>query len=141
MCMKCQGTTEKDPSQGSHLNTWTGRATGKDWPKRPSDCQLQEGEKATRVFFQTLIGPKLLLWRQSLSLHTWHCQGPHKPRSCATFMLNSHCGRADSGKRSLVSMHAGSLRLCPTLCDLIDCGLPGFSVREGGSLGKNTGVY
>ena len=22
-----------------------------------------------------------------------------------------------------------------------DCGLPGFSVREGGSAGKNTGVY
>ena len=25
-----------------------------------------------------------------MSLHTWHCQGPHKPSSCATYMLNSH---------------------------------------------------
>ena len=25
-------------------------------------------------------------------------------------------------------MHAGSLRLCSTLCDPVDCGLPGFSV-------------
>jgi len=30
-----------------------------------------------------------------------------------------------------------------TLCDPVDCGLPGFSVggREGGSPGKNTGTY
>ena len=28
---------------------------------------------------------------------------------------------------------------CPTLCDPMDCSLPGFSVH-GGSLGKNTGV-
>ena len=28
-------------------------------------------------------------------------------------------------------MRAGSLRFCPTLCDPVDCGLPGISVREG----------
>ena len=28
-------------------------------------------------------------------------------------------------------MHAGSLWSCPTLCDPVDCGLLGFSVREG----------
>ena len=38
-------------------------------------------------------------------------------------------------------MREGSLRLCPTLCNPVDCGLPGFSVREGDSPGKNTGVY
>ena len=32
------------------------------------------------------------------------------------------------------------LHLCPILCDPVDCGLSGFSVREGGSPGKNTGV-
>ena len=31
------------------------------------------------------------------------------------------------------------LQLCPTLCDLMDCSLPGFSVC-GDSPGKNTGV-
>ena len=31
-------------------------------------------------------------------------------------------------KKSFVSMHAGSLQLCRTLCDPVDCGLPGFSV-------------
>ena len=36
-------------------------------------------------------------------------------------------------------MHAKSLRSCPTLCDPVDCSLPGSSVH-GFSSGKNTGV-
>ena len=44
-------------------------------------------------------------------------------------------------KKGLASMREGSLRLCPTLCNPVDCGLPGFSVREEGSPGKNTGAY
>ena len=66
-----------------------------------------------------------------MSLHTLHHQGPREPSSGATFALNSHEGRVATGKKNLASMHAGSLRLCPTLCDPVDCGLPGFSVREG----------
>ena len=50
MCLTHQ-TTEKDPRQGSPLSAWMGKATGKDWPKRPSDHQLQEARK------KTLIGP------------------------------------------------------------------------------------
>jgi len=76
-----------------------------------------------------------------MSLHTWHRQGPCKPSSCTTFMLNSHWGRAATGNESLVSMRTGSLHWCPSFCDPVDCGLPGFSVRERGSLGKNTGAY
>ena len=34
-------------------------------------------------------------------------------------------------QKNLASMHAGLLRSCPILCDPVDCGLPGFSVREG----------
>ena len=75
-----------------------------------------------------------------MSLYTWHHQGLHKPSSCAIFMLNSHWGRAATDKKSLVSMHTGSLQSCLTLCNLVDCGLPGFC-QKGGSLGKNTGVY
>ena len=33
------------PRQGSILNAWMGRTTEKDWPKRPSDCQLQKAQK------------------------------------------------------------------------------------------------
>ena len=102
-----------------------GRATEKYWPKRPSDHQLQEARK------KTMIGPKLLHWRQSVSLHTWHCQGPHKLSSWATFTLSSHWGRAATGKKILASMRAGSLWSCPTLCSPVDCGLPGFSVEVG----------
>ena len=36
-----------------------------------------------------------------MSLHTWCRQGPRKPSSCTTFMLNSYWGRADTGKKVL----------------------------------------
>ena len=42
---------EKDSRQGSPLSAWRGRAMEKDWPKRPSDHQLQEALE------KTLIGP------------------------------------------------------------------------------------
>ena len=64
-----------------------------------------------------------------MSLHTWRCQSPHKLSSCATFMLNSHWGRAATGKKILHLCTQGTLRSCPTPCDPIDCGLPGYSVR------------
>ena len=64
-----------------------------------------------------------------MSLHTWPHQGPCDPSSCATFTLSPHWGRASTGKKSLVSMHAGSLWLYPTLCNPFNYGLPGFSVR------------
>ena len=66
-----------------------------------------------------------------MSLYTWHRQGPHNPSSYATFTLNSHWGRIAMGKKILVPMRAGSLWSCPILCNPVDCGPPGFSVREG----------
>ena len=71
-----------------------------------------------------------------MSLNTWHCQGLHKPISCATFTHKLHWGRAATGQKikPLASMHTGSLWSCLTLCDPVDCGLPGFSVRDGGHL-------
>ena len=63
--------------------------------------------------------------------HTWHHRGPHKPSSCATFTLNSQWGRAATGKY-LASMRTGLLQSCLTLCNTVDCVLPGFSVREVG---------
>ena len=120
MCLTCW-TTEKDPRQGSPLSSlelsssaWMQGTKEKDWHKKPSDCQLQEAQK------KTLLGPHLLWWRQSMSLHTCHRQGLHKPSSCATFALKSHWGRAATGKKNLASMHAGSLRSCPSLCNSIE---------------------
>ena len=56
-------------------------------------------------------------------------------------MLNSHWGRGATGKKRLTYMRTGSLQSCLTLCDAVDCGRPGFSVKGGGSPGKNTGLY
>ena len=67
-----------------------------------------------------------------MSLHICPRHGPRKPSSCATFTLNS--------QKSLASKHAVLPWYCPTLCEPVDCGLPGFSVREGGSPDKNIGV-
>ena len=95
----------------------------KDWLKRTSDHQLPK-----RLRKKTLIVPQLLWQRQSLSLHTLHCQGTCKPSSSTTFMLNSHGGRAVTGKKVLC-LCVRSLWSCPTLCSPVDSGLPGFSVR------------
>ena len=73
-----------------------------------------------------------------MSLHTWHGQGPHKPSSCATFMLNSHWGRAATGKKMSCASVAGSLQQCPTL-QTVAC--HASLVREGASPGKSTGAY
>ena len=73
-------------------------------------------------------------------LHTRCHQGPRKPSSCTTFTLSSHWGRAATGKKVLhlyTQGHFGRV----SLCDPVNCGLPGFSVRERGSPGKNTGAY
>ena len=76
-----------------------------------------------------------------MSLHTWCCQDPGDIHSCATFALNPHWGRAAPGKKKKVLGLCMQSRFSPTVCNPVDCGLPGFSVREGGSPGKNTGVY
>ena len=44
MC-RMRWTTEKDPRQGSPLSAWMGGTKVKDWPKRPSNNQLQEARK------------------------------------------------------------------------------------------------
>ena len=98
--------------------------------KRPSDCQLHE------TWEKTLIGPQLLQQRQcpctrgATRVRTSHAAGPP-----------SRWGRAATGKSSLTSVQAGPLQSCPTLCGPLDFGLPGFSVRESGSPGKNTGAF
>ena len=58
------------PRARGPLSAWTGGATEKDQPKRPSGCQLQE------AWEKTLIGPQLLRRRRSVSLNNWRRQGP-----------------------------------------------------------------
>ena len=108
----------------------------KDWPERPSDGQLREAHKKTgRAIIPStkavcvpahLAPPGSLQAKQLRHLH-------------AQLSLGQSCHRPKK-KKGLVFMRAVSLLSCPTVCDPVDCGLPGFSVR-GRSPGKNTGVY
>ena len=66
-----------------------------------------------------------------MSLHTWRHQSPYRPSSCVTFTLNSHWGRAATGKKKPCVYAHRVFWWCLTLSDPVDCGLPGFSVREG----------
>ena len=68
-----------------------------------------------------LVPPGSLQAKQLYHLHTQLSLG----QSCHSQK------KKKKNKKSLVFMHAGSLQSCPTLFDPVDCGLPGFSVREG----------
>ena len=68
-----------------------------------------------------------------MSLHTWHHQRSSKSsrRACylhTQLLWGQSCHRQ---KKSLAFMHTRSLQSRPTLFDPVDCGLPGFSVRDG----------
>ena len=127
MCLTWQ-TTEKDPRQGIPLSAWTGGAMEKDWPKRPSDHQLQEAwkktDRAITPATEAVCVPEHLVLPGSLQakqLHHLHTQ----------LSLGQRCHRQKKKKKSLVFTHTQLLRSCPTLCDPVDCGMPGFSVRDG----------
>ena len=99
-----------------------------------------------------------------MSLHLWCCQGPHKPGSCANFMLNSHWGRAATGKKKsctyahrVASVVSNSLRPCrlaylekemATHSSILAWSNSSSRLAYqvsllwgGGSPGKNTGAY
>ena len=83
-----------------------------------------------------------------MSLHTWRPQDSCKPSSCSTFMLNSHWGRAATGKKekkSCIYGHRVTLLMSELLwpCKLWPVRLPcqgeGFSRQEYWSVLANTG--
>ena len=97
----------------------------KDWLKRPSDRQLQEAQKKTdRVIH-----------------NAWGGGSPCPCTLCATRVPTSQAAAppsrstltgaelATGKKKNLASIHTRSLWSCSSLCDPVDCGLPGFSVR------------
>ena len=77
-----------------------------------------------------------------MSPHTRHHLGPCKPSSCATFMFNSHWGRAATGKKkSCIYVHKVALVMSDSLRS---CRLwPARLLCQGGgdSTGKNIGAY
>ena len=83
-----------------------------------------------------------------MSLHTWRCQGPHMPSSCATFMPNSHWGRAATSKkksciyaRRVALVVSESLRPCRLWPARLLCQGGRFSRQECWSVLANTGCH
>ena len=56
-------------------------------------------------------------------------------------MLNSYWARAATGQKKVLCLCVQDCFCSVTLCDPVDCGLPAFSVSEGGSQGKHSGAY
>ena len=71
-----------------------GGATEKDWLKRPSDRQLQEAQKKTERTVTPVVEAVCVPAHLALP-------GPCKPNGYTTFTLNSHWGRAATGKNVL----------------------------------------
>jgi len=119
-------TIEKSPSQGRSLSTWTGRAMEKDWPKRPSDCQLKRAQKKDSDRAITPVAEAICV-----PAHFAPPGSPQAKHLChlhTQLSLGQSCHRQKK-KKYLASICAGSLWSYPTLCNPVDCGLPGFSAR------------
>ena len=65
--------------------------------------------------------------------------GSPQPQQLRYLPAQPSLGQSCHRLKSLASVHVESLRLFPTLCDSVDLGLPGFSVR--GVVQARTGVY
>ena len=82
----------------------------------------KDSERVITPVMEAVCIPEHLMLPGSLQakqLHHLHAQ----------LSLGQSCHRQKN--KSLVFMSAGLLQSCLTLCDPVDCGLPGFSVREG----------
>ena len=134
MCLR-HPTTKKDPRQGSLLSAWTGRTMEKDWPKRPSDRQLQEAQKkdsdrAINPAVEAVCDPAHLAPPGSLQvkqLRHLHVQ----------VSLGQRCHRQKKKKSCTCACMVASLVSNAGSCSPEDYGLSGFSV-SGYSPGKNT---
>ena len=123
MCLTHQ-TTEKDPRQGSPLSSRMDEAMEKTGQRGLLIAATRGSNKDTNRAISPAVEAVCVSAHLALP-------GSPKPSTCTSFTLNSHWDRAAPAKKSLASMHARSLWLCPTLHNHVDCGLPGFSVREG----------
>ena len=79
-----------------------------------------------------------------MPLHTWCHPGPCKQSSCipsSSPLTGAELPQAKKKKKKSCFYACRVTSVVSGLCDPVDCGLPVFSVREGGSPGKNTGVH
>ena len=99
----CAQLQRKTPRQGSPPSAWTGGATKKDWPKRPSDHQLQEAWKKT----DRAIAPAAEAARVPA-----HLALPGSPQAKQLHHLHAQLslGQSCHGQKSLAPKHTESLR-------------------------------
>ena len=121
MCLM-HWTTEKDPRQGSPLGAWTGRATKTGQRGLPIarykrlEQRLWEGHNSCgrgRPCPCTLGAARVPVTQAAL------------PPSA----LNPHRGRGATDKKKVLCLSTEGRFSCVQLCNPVDCGLPGFSVR------------
>ena len=134
MCLTCQ-TREKDPRQGRPLSAPLGADQVELWRNtgqrslliaRYKRLKKKDSDRAIAPAADAVCVPAHLV-------PLGHCP----PSNCHTQLS---LGQSSHRQNTLASVCAASLRPCLTLCDPVVCGLPGFSVREGSSPGKNTGA-
>ena len=115
-----EGPQAREPSKCLNVG-----AMEKDWPKRPSDRQLQEARKKT----DKAITPAVEAVCVPCTLGTTRVRASQAAASPSQSTLTG--AELPQGEKKVLFVLTGLLRSCPTLCDPVDCGLPGFSVRDG----------
>ena len=118
------------------------RATEKDWPKRPLITSYKRLKKKKDSDRATTAGAEA-----TVSLHNWRCQGPRKPSSCTTFMLNPHGAELPQAKKSCIYAHrvtsvlSNPLQPCRLWPARLLCQRGWFSRQENWSILANTGCH
>ena len=126
-----EGPQAREPSKCLNVG-----AMEKDWPKRPSDRQLQEARKKT----DKAITPAVEAVCVPCTLGTTRVRASQAAASPSQSTLTG--AELPQGEKKVLRLCTqGHFSCAHTLCSPVDCGLLGFSVREGGSAGKNTGAY
>ena len=91
--------------------------------------------KQIQSSFEVEIVSYLFIWKRSVFIPILKKGNAKEWSNYHTIALISHTSKVMQSchrpKKSLAFMHARSLRQCPTLCNPVDCGLSGFSIREG----------
>ena len=140
-CLRSRAT-EKDPRQGICLSAWIGGAMEKDWPKRPSDCQLQEAWKKNSDRAITpvveavhvpahLAQPGSLKAKQLYHLHAQHSLGQscHRQKKSCVYAYR------------VASVVSNSFQPCRLWPGRLFCQGGEFSRQEHWSILVNTGCH
>ena len=95
----CPDPQNRTPARGAPLCAWTGKAMEKDWPKRPSDCQLQEAGKKTDRARTPAVGAVCV------PAHLAPPGSPQAKQLCYLHTLGQSCHRQKKKKNPHIYAH------------------------------------